>query len=103
MAHLVSGITAKVYEDIQEPTVVIAEPLPDEATLRDAEQFAQLLVERPQRRLRLELARLSALYNNNDLVEAEQLVQSMSLEHKLIHYSASDYMDVAEFNAPARL
>ena len=34
MAHLVSGITTKVHEEIQRPTLVLSEPLPDAATLR---------------------------------------------------------------------
>lgn len=99
MAHLVSGITAKVYEEIQEPTVLIAEPLPEESVLRDQQQFEQILALRPERRLDLELARLAALTEHGDMVEARNLVRYLAQDHKLRHYDSNAYMDIAEHSA----
>jgi hypothetical protein len=99
MAHLVSGITAKVHEEIRTPTEVLVEPLPDNETLRDATRFAQLLEQRPRRRLKLELARLAALYEHGDLLAARKLVEDLSQSHRVPHYAPSEYVDVAEYNA----
>ena len=49
MAHLVSGVTARVHEEIRQSVEVVSEPLPEGEMLLDDELFAALLVQRPQR------------------------------------------------------